>query len=138
MNGFFTRLQYRIADWMQGRRGIDRLSNSLVVATIVLIVIEMITGADWLSWVSLALIAYTMWRTLSKDIAAREREERAFERAVAKPRSLFSNARIAWSNRKTTSYFKCSGCGCVLSVPKGKGTVRVTCPKCHAQQIRKS
>lgn len=138
MNAFFTRLQYRIADWMQGRRGIDGMSNSLIIAAVVLIVLEFISGFDILYWVALALMAYVMWRALSKNIAAREKEDRAFQSALAKPRAFVEEKRTIWKNRKTTVYFKCSGCGRTLSVPKGKGTIRVTCPKCHAQQVRKS
>ena len=32
----------------------------------------------------------------------------------------------------------CMGCGAVLSVPKGKGKLRVTGPKCHWQTEKKS
>ena len=34
--------------------------------------------------------------------------------------------------------FKCKKCGAVLSVPRGKGTLRVTCPQCYEQTVRKS
>ena len=30
--------------------------------------------------------------------------------------------------------FQCDQCGQKLSVPKGKGTLKITCPKCHHQQ----
>lgn len=43
-----------------------------------------------------------------------------------------------WANRKTTKYFKCKNCGQMLSVPKGKGKIRVTCPKCHTKVEMKS
>ena len=43
-----------------------------------------------------------------------------------------------WTNRKTTRYFKCKGCGQVLSVPRGKGTLRVVCPKCKTETKQKS
>lgn len=33
-----------------------------------------------------------------------------------------------------TITFQCEQCGQKLSVPKGKGTLKVTCPKCHHQQ----
>lgn len=34
--------------------------------------------------------------------------------------------------------FLCEKCGQSLSVPKGRGTLKVTCPKCHHQQKVKS
>lgn len=33
-----------------------------------------------------------------------------------------------------TLMFQCEQCGQKLSVPKGKGTLKITCPKCHHQQ----
>lgn len=73
-----------------------------------------------------------------EERTARDRENAAFERAVEKPRKQLSLARKAWANRKTTRYFTCKGCGQVLSVPRGKGTLRVVCPKCKTESTMKS
>ena len=47
-------------------------------------------------------------------------------------------AKKMWEGRKTTAYLKCPNCGQMLSVPKGKGKIRVTCPKCHAKMETRS
>ena len=47
-------------------------------------------------------------------------------------------AKKMWKGRKTTAYLKCPNCGQMLSVPKGKGKIRVTCPKCHAKMETRS
>ena len=47
-------------------------------------------------------------------------------------------AKKMWSERKTSKFLKCPACGQILSVPKGKGKIRVTCPKCHAKVETKS
>ncbi len=39
-------------------------------------------------------------------------------------------AQRMWRERKTTLFFRCKTCGSILSVPRGKGRIRVTCPKC--------
>ena len=41
-------------------------------------------------------------------------------------------------NRKTTKYFQCKGCGQILSIPRGKGTMRIVCPKCKTEVMKKS
>ena len=115
MKGFLERLQWKLSGMMQGRRGADTFSNFLVVAGIVL-----------------------LFRSYSKNIAARDRENATFERIVEKPRKQLSLMRKKWTNRKTTRYFKCKGCGQVLSVPRGKGTLRVVCPKCKTETKQKS
>lgn len=38
-----------------------------------------------------------------------------------------------WTERKVTKFLKCPTCGQILSVPKGKGRIRVTCPKCRTK-----
>lgn len=51
------------------------------------------------------------------------------------------NKRIAkqmWQKRKTSRFLKCPACGQILSVPKNKGRIRVTCPHCHAKMETKS
>ena len=77
-------------------------------------------------------------KRIARNGEGRDRENAAFERAVEKPRRRLSLARKAWANRKTTRYFTCKGCGQVLSVPRGKGTLRVVCPKCKTESTMKS
>ena len=138
MKGFLERLQWKLWGRMQGRRGADTFSNFLVVAGIVLLFASLIPGLDLLSWVALIVLAYSLFRSYSKNIAARDRENATFERIVEKPRKQLSLMRKKWTNRKTTRYFKCKGCGQVLSVPRGKGTLRVVCPKCKTETKLKS
>lgn len=62
-------------------------------------------------------------------------------RAGATADSLKRNARTAkkmWKERKTKAFLKCPTCGQTLSVPKGKGRLIVTCPKCHTKMETKS
>ena len=47
-------------------------------------------------------------------------------------------AQKMWKERKTSRFLKCPNCGQILSVPKGKGKLRVTCPRCRAKMETKS
>ena len=47
-------------------------------------------------------------------------------------------AKKMWKERKTKAFLKCPNCGTMLSVPRGKGKIIVTCPKCHARMETKS
>lgn len=53
--------------------------------------------------------------------------------AKAERERAMRTAKKMWSQRKTSRFLKCPTCGQVLSVPKGKGKIRVTCPKCHTK-----
>lgn len=138
MKGFLERMQWKMAGAMQGRRGADSLSNTLVVAGIVCLILSVLPHMGLFSWPALAFLAYALFRTYSKNIAARDRENEAFLRATEKPRRALSIGRKKWENRETTLYFKCKGCGQGLSVPRGKGTLRVVCPKCKTETVKKS
>lgn len=138
MQGFFERLQWKIAAWMQGRYGMDGLSNFIAGVAIILLLASIIPGLDLLSWAALLLMVLSIVRSISKNIPARTKELATYERVIAKPKRSLSLAKKAWTNRKTTVYFKCKKCGQVLSVPRGKGTLRVVCPKCKTETKRKS
>lgn len=138
MKGFLERLQWKMAVWMQGRYGADGFSRMLVIVGLALTVASLFPYLGVLSWAAFLVLAYALFRAFSKNHAKRARENAAYERLSAKPKQAVSVAGKAWRNRKTTRYFKCKGCGTVLSVPRGKGKLRVTCPKCHEQTVRKS
>lgn len=138
MKGFFDRLRWRLSLWLEGRYGADSLSNVLNMVGLALLLIAVLTGLTLLWAFAMGIILLSAFRTFSKNIPQRERENEAWLSLIAKPKETISLARKAWANRTTTKYFRCKGCGAVLSVPKGKGKLRVTCPKCHWQTEKKS
>lgn len=138
MKGFLERMQWKMANAMQGRRGADSFSNTLVVAGIVFLILSVFPNLGFFSTLALVCLAYALFRTYSRNVAARDRENEAFLRITEKPRRALSIGRKKWENRDTTLYFKCKGCGQELSVPRGKGTLRVVCPKCKTETVKKS
>ena len=155
-------------DFMKGRNGADELTIVMGFAGIVIAMIGSIARIQWLSWIAIAVIVIGVLRGLSKNIDARHNENEAFVAATANVPCLgkfvaslgggtaaASTSRAAgtskedferakrtakkmWKGRKTTAYLKCPNCGTVSRVPKGKGKIRVTCPKCHAKMETRS
>ncbi len=138
MRNFFDNLGYRLSDWMQGRNGMDTLARDVLILGVVLLVIELFVNNYIISLLVLACLVYTLFRCFSRNVSARANENARFESWTHKPRTAVKQTQKRWTNRKTTKYFKCSQCKQSLSVPKGKGTIRVTCPKCHNQTTIKS
>lgn len=138
MKQFFERLSYKTARWMQGRYGADDLSNTLMAFGIVLMLLSILPYCGALSWAAIAALAVALWRACSKDIAKRRQENQTYLRISAKPRRKYALAKKMWVNRKTTRYFHCKGCGQELSIPRGKGELRVVCPKCKKEMKMKS
>ncbi len=135
MNTFFGKLSASMRTFMMGRYGFDALSTVLVIIALVLTLIGSLTGFELLSLLGFAALAYTVFRCYSKNIAARQRELDWFDRVTKRQTQSAELAQKKWANRKTTKYFTCDECGCVYSLPKGKGRIRATCPKCHKQSI---
>ena len=133
---------------MKGRNGADELTIVMGFVGIVIAMIGSIAHIQWLSWIAIAVIVIGVLRGLSKNIDARRKENAAFVAATANVTGLGTSkedfarakrtAKKMWKGRKTTAYLKCPNCGQMLSVPKGKGKIRVTCPKCHAKMETRS
>ncbi|NHM15517.1 hypothetical protein GMI69_02365 [Eggerthellaceae bacterium zg-887] len=138
MRNFLDRLGYKLSELMYGRYGVDAFTSFLVVVALAVMFVEILVPSGFLSLASLALLVYAFWRTCSKNASGRAAENRRYEELVRKPKAQVNLMYKRWKNRKTTVYFKCKGCGQVLSVPKGKGTLRVVCPKCRTEVRKKS
>ena len=74
----------------------------------------------------------------SKNYPARARELEKYQEVMQKPKAWWRLTNKRWENRNTTLYFRCKGCNTVLNVPKGKGKLLVTCPKCGTKVEKKS
>ena len=149
-------------DFMKGRNGADELTIVMGFVGIVIAMIGSMARIQWLSWIAIAVIVIGVLRGLSKNTDARRKENEAFVAATANVPGLGKfvaslgggaaaastskedferakrTAKKMWKGRKTTAYLKCPNCGQMLSVPKGKGKIRVTCPKCHAKMETRS
>lgn len=75
---------------------------------------------------------------LSRNYSARRRELEKYQQIMEKPKAWWHLTNKRYENRHTTMYFKCKGCGTILNVPKGKGKLLVTCPKCGTKVEKKS
>lgn len=123
--------QQKVAEWMRGRQGPDDLAMFCSNVALVLIVINIFARTSWLTWLALALIVYAGFRIQSKNLASRAKENAAFLKALGPVRPWVQNPKAALAEAKQYKHVKCSGCGQKVRVPRGKGKLRVTCPKCH-------
>ena len=72
MREFFDRLNMRIAEFMDGRYGLDNLNKFLLIAGLILLIVgPIVSPVDMLGWV-FAVIA--LLRALSRNFDRRENE----------------------------------------------------------------
>lgn len=137
MSNFFQNLPYKLANFMVGATGRCAGARGAVDGRAV-----HIPGNHYrpgiCSLIGMVFLLYFMFRCFSRNIAARARENARYIALTAKPRAAWARFNTRWDQRKTTKFLKCPQCGQSLSVPKGKGTLKITCPKCRNQFTTKS
>ena len=139
MKNFFRNIGNALARFMYGRHGIDKLSLTALWTAIILDLLGAFTktplvGAT-LSILSTALSIWAIFRCLSKNLARRSAEERLFQEKISWPvRRFFRDLKTRIKDREH-KYFTCPTCHTMCRVPRGKGKLIITCPRC-GRQIR--
>lgn len=122
--------QRKLADWLRGRQGLDDLAVFAIDLAIILVLVNVFARTGWLGWVALALVAYSIFRIQSKNLGARSRENSAFLKLLGPARPWLQNPVAAWKEFRAYKHVRCTSCRQKVRVPRGKGKLRVTCPKC--------
>lgn len=120
----------KISRFMMGRYGSDRLNLVLLVISIIISMIGNLTGIIIIVLLSYAIMGYVLFRMLSRNIEARQKEYFIFLSVWTPIEKWFKIKKRAFDQRATYKYFKCPNCKQYLRAPKGRGTIKVTCQKC--------
>lgn len=131
-------MKEKLRHFMIGRYGIDAFSKFLLSVTLVLCVLDLFSRNVFLhSWTFL-LIIYVYFRMFSKNISKRYQENIKFLNAKNKVTARFRREKSHMEQRKTHHIYKCPTCKQKIRIPKGKGRICITCPKCKTEFTRTS
>lgn len=133
MKDFFERLGDRVSNFMKERYGTDEFSKFLLIVTLILYIMSLIIRNAVFYWLSVISLVWCWYRMLSKDFEKRSAENRRYLAFSAEIKKFLKKQKEHFNGRKDYRYFKCPGCGQEVRVPKGKGHIRITCPRCHTQ-----
>lgn len=127
--------RYRLQQFMQGRYGVpDELSRFLLFAEWVLVILAcLVRPLRFLLAAALVLMIYSLFRSFSRNIPARQAERMKYLKLRNGIRSQFRLWKNQWRDRKTHRYYRCPHCKAVARIPKPtrNGTaITITCPKC--------
>lgn len=125
--------QRKVAEWLRGRQGPDDLAVFCVNLAMVIVLVNVFAHVGALSFVALALLAYGIFRIQSRNLGARARENEAFLNALGPVRPWVQNPRAAYRELRAYKHVRCTSCKQKVRVPRGKGKLRVTCPKCRTK-----
>lgn len=140
------RLGQIFQQFMIGRNGPDDLARFSLGLAFLFVLGSVFVGdalaSQALTGIAFAGIAYCYFRVFSRKREKRYEENRAYVRVRTKVtaplRGAYARFKEWKTYRKTHAVYCCEQCGQSLRVPKGKGTVKVTCPKCKHSFIAKS
>ncbi len=144
--------------FFSGRNGADELSVTLVVLSVVLFLAAPIFDEKYIQGIFLLLggilFVLGLLRSLSTNIGKRRHENQVFldlfrsetkeekERRKREEEEKREREKLRKERRKeeekTHAFFRCPQCGKELRVPKGKGKIKIRCPNCSHEFIRKS
>ncbi len=124
--------------FMMGRYGVDQLSVGLLFLSFLMSIIFYFFPVGLLNYLVYVPFIVFLLRVLSKNHAARRKENMAFLKVWNPIAAWFNKKRNRATTYKTYRYYKCPGCKQEVRVPKGKGKIRITCPKCRLEFIKKT
>ncbi len=136
MNNWMEKTMRKLQNFMGGRYGQDELSVFIDILALIIIVINIFVRTPILSVISLALLIWSLFRAFSKKACNRQKELVIYQKISGKPKAFFKTIKLNITD-KSRKYYMC-GCGAILRVPRGRGKIEVTCPKCHKTYSKRS
>jgi flagellar biosynthesis component FlhA len=131
-------MREKFRQFMAGRYGTDALNQFLNIAAIVLLLLALITRVGLFSTLALIALVLCYYRTFSRNIAKRTEENYKFYTAKERAAARFATYKDMWANRKQYRYYRCPKCHQKLRVPRGRGRIQISCPRCGDQFVKKS
>ncbi len=130
-------MREKIARFMQGRYGNDRLGQVMLTAALVCVALSLFR-IPFISTVGLAVLILAYYRMFSRQIARRAAENRKYMQFEGKLRAKLQKKRQALAQRKTHRIYKCPGCKQKIRVPRNRGRIAISCRKCGTEFVRKT
>lgn len=116
------RIKQAVQRFMSGRYGTDKLNTWILGAGVILCLVSIFVPVALVNLVltagSYALMIWAIFRTLSRNTYKRYQENRRFLMLLNRLKD------------REHRYFDCPKCHQPVRVPRGKGKIMITCPKC--------
>jgi len=115
---------------MAGRYGTDRLNMVILCAGLAASLLSVISRSPQLNMVlfvlSYGLMIWAIFRSLSRNTYKRYQENRKFLQIFGRLKD------------RQHRYFDCPKCHQMVRVPRGKGKIAITCPRCREKFVKKT
>ena len=125
-----AKLSAAIRHFMQGRYGTDKLNTAILLAGLAACFLAMLLPGALLkllfSVLSYVCMFWAIFRAFSRNTYKRYQENRKYLRFLERFKD------------KEHKYFDCPRCRQTVRVPRGKGKISISCPKCQEKFIKKT
>ncbi len=125
-----TKLNNGLRSFMVGRYGTDKLNTAILGAGVIACLLTVLIRQPMLDLVltliSYSLMIWALFRTFSRNTYKRYQENRKYLQLLDRLKD------------REHRYFNCPRCRQVVRVPRGKGKIAITCPKCREKFIKKT
>ena len=130
MRGFGEKITAALRRFMQGRYGSDKLNTAILVVGLSACLLQIFIPFAWtklvLTMFSYVCMGWAIFRTLSRNTYKRYQENRKYLQFLDRIKD------------REHKYFVCPRCKQTVRVPKGKGKIAISCPKCKEKFIKKT
>lgn len=124
--------------FMYGRYGFDQYTRALIFISFFISLLSIVVRFLPLTILSYILLIYAIFRTASKNISKRSQENLIYFKLSGAVKNKFKNLKLTLIGTKTHKYYKCSRCSQIIRVPRGKGKICITCPKCRTEFTKRT
>lgn len=131
-------MKEKLQQFMMGRYGVDDLSRFTLYVLIALMILNLFVHSSLISLLLIVGLVWIYFRMFSKNHSKRFEENTRFLGMKEKVLRWFRREKDLTGQRKMYHIYTCPGCKQKIRVPRGKGKIEVTCPKCHTSFIKKS
>lgn len=134
-------MKERLRRFMQGRYGADELSRAMIVGTLICFVLTWFTKGllyTVLYTVGVVLIIWSYVRMFSRNHTKRWAENQKYLSMKYAVTGRIKREKNYARQRKTHRIYSCPSCKQKIRVPKGKGKIEISCPKCRTKFIKRS
>ena len=131
-------MKERMQRFMAGRYGNDQLNQFIFIVALISMVLEIITRQSLFYTLTLVLLILAYVRVFSRNINKRYEENMKFLQKKDAILNKFRKQKYYAAQRRNFHIYTCRQCKQKIRIPKGKGKISITCPKCRTSFIKKS
>ena len=131
-------MKERMQRFMAGRYGNDQLNQFIFIVAIISMVLEIITRQSLFYTLTLVLLILAYVRVFYRNINKRYEENMKFLQKKDAILNKFRKQKYYAAQRRNFHIYTCPQCKQKIRIPKGKGKISITCPKCRTSFIKKS